>query len=64
MGSHHRFFSDDEQEFLTAIAIGAAAYRCAEAGEVLATVAAIRDGDRDSWFDAWRGLGDRLRGVA
>jgi hypothetical protein len=62
--SHHRFFKDDEQEFLTAIAIGAAAYRCAEAGEVLATVAAIKDGDRDSWFDAWHGLGDRLRGVA
>jgi hypothetical protein len=61
---HHRFFKDDEQEFLTAVTLGGAAYRCAEAGEVLATVAQVKDGDRDSWFDAWSALGDRLRGVA
>jgi hypothetical protein len=64
--SHHRtqFFKDDEQEFLTAIALGAAAYRASEAGEVLATIREVEDGDRGSWVDAWAALAERVRGIA
>jgi len=60
----HRFFKDDEQEFLTSIALGSAAYRCSEAGEVLATIAGVHDGDRDSWLEAWLPLAERVRAIA
>jgi hypothetical protein len=60
----HRFFKDDEQEFLTSIALGSAAYRCAEAGEVLAATAAVHDGDRETWVTAWLALADRVRAIA
>ncbi|ADB50237.1 alpha/beta hydrolase family protein [Conexibacter woesei] len=64
---HHdrrRFFKDEEQQFLTEVALGSIAYRVAEAGEVLTTITAIDDGDRESWFAAWNGLGERLAGAA
>jgi hypothetical protein len=44
-----RFFKDDDYEFTTEIALGAAAYRAAEAGEILATAARIKNGDYESW---------------
>lgn len=59
-----RFFQHPGFDFEIRIALGAAAYRCAEAGEILATAATIRDGDFDSWFDSWTALADRLSAVA
>ncbi|MEI7521174.1 MAG: CocE/NonD family hydrolase [Thermoleophilia bacterium] len=58
--SDHMFFKDEGYEFATRCAIGAVAYRLAEAGEVTSTAARITDGDPDSWFDEWVAVGDRL----
>jgi hypothetical protein len=59
-----RFFKDDDFEFMTEIALGAAAYRAAEAGEVLATAARIKSGDYQSWVGEWEASAERVRGLA
>lgn len=56
----HRFFDDEGFEFLTLITLGGASYRLSEAGEVLATVGRIADGDFDSWCDEWSATADRV----
>ncbi|MCC6196224.1 MAG: dipeptidyl aminopeptidase, partial [Burkholderiales bacterium] len=58
------FFADGGFDFETRIALGHAPYGAADAGEVLATIAAIRDGDDTSWVAAWTALGDRLAQAA
>lgn len=60
----HRFFDHPGFDFETRLLLGAAAYRCAEAGEVLATAARIRDGDFDSWFDEWTATGAAVAAIA
>jgi dienelactone hydrolase len=64
MAARHWFFEDEGFEFLTLIALGGAPYRVAEAGEVLAAVAAIEDGDAESWLAAWLAAGARAEAVA
>jgi hypothetical protein len=59
-----RFFKDDDFEFMTEIALGAIAYRVAEAGEVLATVARIKSGDYGSWVAEWEATAERVSGLA
>ncbi|MBP7240582.1 hypothetical protein [Amaricoccus sp.] len=59
-----RFFQHPGFDFETRIALGACACRCAEPGEVLATAATVKDGDFDSWHDAWTALADRLAAAA
>src|SRR6266516_3353934 len=59
-----RFFTDDDFEFMTEIALGAAAYRAAEAGEVMATAARIKNGDYGSWVREWEAMAERVRGLA
>lgn len=59
-----RFFKDDGFEFATELALGATYHRCADVGEVLATVARIKDGDFDSWCDAWMASAERIAGIA
>jgi hypothetical protein len=60
--SHHRerFFKSDDFEFTTEILLGSAAYDGADAGEVLATVAEVKDGDFDSWCEAWTATATRV----
>jgi len=58
------FFADDGFDFETRIALGHAAYGAADAGEVLATIAGIEDGNAESWIAAWCALGDRLASAA
>lgn len=53
MARASRFFKQDDFEFLTEIALGATAYRAAEAGGVLATVGRINNGDYSSWVREW-----------
>ena len=64
MSKAPRFFKDDDFEFMTEIALGAVAYRVAEAGEVLATVARIKSGDYGSWVAEWEATAERVRGLA
>lgn len=58
------FFKEDGFEFETRVALGHAAFGAADAGEVLATIAGIADGDAGSWVSAWVALGDRLAAAA
>ena len=54
------FFKSDDFEFTTEILLGSAAFDAADAGEVLATVAEIKDGDFDSWCEAWTATSTRV----
>lgn len=64
MPARRWFFEDQNFEFLTLIVLGSVAHRLGEAGEVLATVSAVKDGDSQSWFDAWMRTGERVEAVA
>jgi hypothetical protein len=57
-----RFFEEDSgMDFATLIALGSAYRGLADAGEVLATIERIPDGDREAWVREFSGLADRLR---
>ena len=64
--AHHRerFFKSDDFEFTTEILLGSAAFDAADVGEVLATVAGIKDGDFDSWCAAWTATATRVEDEA
>ena len=59
-----RFFDDDDMNFATLIALGSTYRQCADAGEVLATIERIPDGDREAWVSQWSSTADRLAQVA
>ncbi len=59
-----RFFKDEDFEFTTEILLGSAAYGASEVGEVLATVAAVKDGDFESWCAAWTATAERVEAEA
>jgi hypothetical protein len=58
------FFKDEDFNFLTEIALGAAYHQAADVGEVLSTVERIRNGDAQSWADEWTATADRLTAEA
>jgi dienelactone hydrolase len=53
-----------EWDFTVRSILGKASRGGADAGEVLATVASVRPGDRAGWFDAWIALGARVAAIA
>jgi hypothetical protein len=55
------FFKDDSFDFLTRIALGGTFYRCADVGEVLATVDGVKDGNGAQWVAAWEATARRLQ---
>jgi len=58
------FFKDEGFQFATEIALGASYHRCADVGEVLATIDGVKDGDFDSWCDAWIETAERVEAAA
>ena len=58
------FFTDQTFEFETRGVLGNVHYGCGDVGEVLATVAAITDGDDSSWVTHWQELARRVEGIA
>lgn len=56
----YRFNDDDQFDFETRVALGSAWRQGADAGEVLATAAAVADGDARAWFTAWTSLARRV----
>jgi hypothetical protein len=58
------FFKDDDFDFLTRLALGAAFYGAADVGEVLGTVDGVKDGDAQQWLDAWSATAARLEDEA
>lgn len=58
------FFDDEDLNFAVLLALGFAYHGTADAGEVLATIEGVADGDRDAWVQAWKTTADRLRADA
>jgi hypothetical protein len=58
------FFKDENFNFSTEAALGAAYQQAADVGEVLATVERIRNGRPQSWVDEWSATADRLTAEA
>ncbi|SNS24567.1 alpha/beta hydrolase family protein [Rhodococcoides kyotonense] len=58
------FYRNDDFDFQVRLALGAAAFGATDAGEVLSTIAPVRDNDHDAWFEAWIELGTRVRSLA
>ncbi len=60
----YKFFKDDDFNFSTHIALGAAYYKGADIGEVLSTVSRIKNGDNEGWYREWFETADRVRSIA
>jgi hypothetical protein len=58
------FFAEPAFEFETRNVLGNVHYGCGDVGEVLATVAAITDGDDSSWVAHWQELARRIEDIA
>ena len=58
------FFADPSFEFEVRNVLGNVHYGSADVGEVLATVAAIKDGDDASWVARWQDLAKRIEASA
>jgi dienelactone hydrolase len=58
------FYDDEDLNFAVLLALGFAYHGTADAGEVLATIEGVADGDRDAWVQAWKSTADRLRADA
>jgi dienelactone hydrolase len=58
------FFDDDGFNFEVQALLGSVRTGCGDAGELLATVATITDGDATSWVSAWQALGDLVAAIA
>lgn len=58
------FYKDPDFDYEVRCLLGAVAYGAAEAGEILATVDDVGDGDHDHWFRAWHDLGSRVHAAA
>ncbi len=56
----NQFFRNAQFNFSTKVALGGIYQQGADAGEVLATVARIKDGDFESWHRAWHAVGERV----
>ncbi|MGW4568011.1 alpha/beta hydrolase family protein [Streptomyces sp. NPDC004561] len=57
----YRFSENVQFDYEVRLALGSVWRQGADAGEVLATASAVADGDGEAWFDAWVGLGRRVR---
>ncbi|HEX6116077.1 MAG TPA: prolyl oligopeptidase family serine peptidase [Solirubrobacterales bacterium] len=59
-----RFFKNDQFDFETRLSLGSAYRGAVDAGELLATVERIKDGDYESWFEEFKATGARVREIA
>jgi hypothetical protein len=57
------FFKDSAMQFATDIALGESFFHATDAGEVLATIARVPNGDASAWVTAWSATADRLAGL-
>ena len=58
------FYSDTDFDYTVRGLLGHAPFGGSEPGEVLATIAGVKDGDHRAWFTAWHELGQRLLRLA
>lgn len=59
-----RIFKNEDFEFGLSIALGSTYSGQADVGECMAVANGIKDGDADSWVDAWSTAADRARETA
>jgi hypothetical protein len=59
-----RFFHDEGMNFAALISLGFAYANLADAGETMATIERIPDGDGEAWVREWTATADRLSGQA
>lgn len=57
-----QFFEHPQMDFEVRAGLGGTYYGSTDSGEVLATMEDIEDGNFESWFNAFRATGDRVRG--
>src|SRR5271169_6864974 len=57
------FFTDPSFDFETRSLVGDIHYGAGDIGEMLTAVAAVTDGDADSWVTEWRGLAARIQAI-
>ncbi|GAA3966118.1 alpha/beta hydrolase family protein [Gordonia caeni] len=58
------FYRSADFDYEVRCALGAASHGAADAGEVLATIDDVADGDHERWFEAWLATGSRVRALA
>jgi hypothetical protein len=59
-----RFYDDEGMHFAVLLGLGFAYHGIADAGEVLATIQRVPEGDREAWVREWTATADRLRDEA
>jgi alpha-beta hydrolase superfamily lysophospholipase len=55
------FYDDEGMNFAVLLGLGFVYHGIADAGETLATIQRVSEGDRDTWVREWRATADRLR---
>jgi hypothetical protein len=58
------FFNDQDFDGQLLRAVSYTAYGGADIGECLETASHIKEGDRDSWYEAWTKTADRMKADA
>jgi hypothetical protein len=61
---HHRFFKDEDFEFVFLTVLGKTYHQAADIGECLAIAARIKDGDAESAFIAFHDMAERVLATA
>jgi hypothetical protein len=59
-----RFFADQTYNFQTLRALDDMSDIGGDAGEMLQTIAGLKSGDAQGWYDAWQATGDRVVALA
>lgn len=61
---HRGFFKDEDQDYEARLILGSVSSGAGDVGEILATLAQIKDGSARSWVDAWVARADELHRLA
>jgi hypothetical protein len=58
------FYKSDDFDYEVRGLLGAASHGNTDAGEVLATIDSVSEGDHEHWFQSWHDTGSRVRALA
>ncbi len=58
-----RFYEDQPYHFQTLRVFGNIPYGGADTAEILTTIKRVRQGDEESWYDAWESMAKRVEKV-
>ncbi len=63
-GDGHFLFNDEDYSFQCLRLLGIATTGAADLGEFLTAVDQVKEGDDESWYNAWYSMGEHVEGVA